>query len=198
VSDALISRFADSPDTVVRQLFARALNNKAAALAAVGRVAESLDVWDAIVACFNEAAFDETVSMALLNKAGSLEELGRGDEALAVYAQTVERFADAAHPVVRAHLVRSLIAKHHLFARLGRLDDMVATSVEFADRFEAAPELAFRREAAAGLYGLGLGLMLSGRLDEALRAYDDVVRASSMPPSPRFAKRWQPPSPARA
>jgi tetratricopeptide (TPR) repeat protein len=174
VSDACVSRFANSPDPAIREYLAGALNNKAAALPSLGRVAESIDVCDAIVAGFNE--FDRKVLNALFNKAASLEQLGHDDQALAVYAQILERFADPTDPFVRAYLVRAFIGEANLLGRLGRHDDVVTSCVKFADRFQAAPELAFRREAAASLYGAGLSLMLMGRLDEALRVYGDVVR----------------------
>ena len=87
----------------MREQVAKALFGKGFTLGTVGRNAEAIATYDALLAQFGDAwepVLREQVAMALYNKGFTLGALDRSAEEIAAYDALLAKFGDATEPLV--------------------------------------------------------------------------------------------------
>ena len=176
--DQIAARLGDSDEPEARIQVARALADKGAMLALLGRGAESIDVCDEVVASFGDAeapTLSEEVARTLVNKGITLGQLGRGEEEIVVYDEVLTRFGDAEALALLEWVARALFNKGAALGDLGRGEEELAVYDQVDARFRDAGSPALSDEVARALVSKGVRLEQLGRGEEALKVYDQVA-----------------------
>ncbi|MCY4469239.1 MAG: tetratricopeptide repeat protein [Thiotrichales bacterium] len=158
---------------------AKALFDKAYAMAANGRLPEALSAWNEVVRRLeaSNAAVDlEAMARALVNRGNTLAVLGRPDEALATWDEVVRRFGSEDRQIHYGAAARALLSKVAMLGELGRPGEALVACDDLLDRLGAInPQMALVEVAIAMvLRGHMLGDL--DRPEDALTAWDEVVQ----------------------
>jgi tetratricopeptide (TPR) repeat protein len=192
VYDQIVDRFGNATEPEIRNLVAKALNNKGFTLAIMLRLEEALEVFDQVVDRFGNATEPEIreVVAKVLNQKGYwldvLDKLtspkyvtpgavGRLEEAVGVYDQVVDRFGDATEPKLRRQVAKALIDKGRTLDALGRWEEAVGVYDQVVDRFDDTTEPDMREHVANALRHKRSALSELSRPEEAIGVYDQVV-----------------------
>lgn len=122
-----------------------------------------------------------------------LYDRGQYEDAITEFDELVRRFGDVAGPEVRVWVAKGLLAKAAALWELQRRDEIIAACVMVDTLFGRDPEPEMREQVAEAL--AGIADVLSGSLyypvindqwepEEALVAYDDVVKRYGDDPEP--------------
>ncbi|CAE6703844.1 tetratricopeptide repeat protein [Candidatus Nitrotoga fabula] len=157
----------------------KALVNKGAALAQMGRNEEAIAAYDEVVHRFGEATEEplrEQVATALMNKGKTLGKMGRDEEAIAVYDKVVRHFGEATEAPLREQVATALVNKGGTLDQMEWNNEAIAAYDEVVRRFGEATEAPLREQVATALMNKGKTLGKMGRDEEAIAVYDEVAR----------------------
>jgi tetratricopeptide (TPR) repeat protein len=124
-----------------------------------------------------DAAYNNLAEWAkyTINRGVALGSLNRSEEEMAVYDAVVARLGDAAEPVLREGVARTLFNKGVTLGNLNRSEEAIAVYDAIVARFDDAPEAVLCEQVAKALVNKGAALGRLNRSEEAVAVYDDVV-----------------------
>ena len=180
----------------VAEQVARALMDEAQTLQEMGKWSEALEVYNHVIERLGGAGAPEIerrvaneVAGALLHKIGLLLAAGRQDECIVACDAIVNRFGT--HPGIADLLliVIALFAKGMLHSNKGDSRRALDAYDQILDRIDAAGEtVALNSFVADAIHHKGLELIQLGKQDEAIVAFDEVVKLYAVSPEPRLAE----------
>jgi tetratricopeptide (TPR) repeat protein len=147
----------------------------AMALRLAGEGDESLQLWDGLVATYEESLGGDHAKtlVARSNRANLLTDMGRLDEATAAWADVAERQERSLGPYDPGTL-QTRVSRAGLLSRMGRKDDALAAFLELAETCRT--HLGDRNGVTLqALQGLGSNLRLTGRAETAVGILEQTL-----------------------
>ena len=186
-SDEVLAQDGDSPDPVAQREVTKALATKAVALGQLGRLEDSLHVWDELIfrcAGQSSAAAPLIAARAALYKARALQQDGRHHLAVQA-ADEALRWFDRAGTSSGADLTiaEALVVKTWALTASTDTAGAVNAAAQLAVRFEDRETPDLRRQVAWALQHQSWLLLHEGRVEEALAVGDRLIaRLADEPP----------------
>ena len=195
--EEMVLRFGESDDSAVQEWVAKALVTKGVAFRRLQQPNDALAACDDVIRRFGASdapALQKEVALALFDKRGDLFELSRFEDSLAASDEVVRRFGASDTPDLQITTAMALVTKETTLHALQRPDDALAACDEallalsqledslaagnkvlHLTTLELVKELVLRL-AALALVAKATAFRALQRPDDALAAYDDVVR----------------------
>ena len=177
--DALLRRFGDAEEPVLREQVARALVNKGITLGELKRRDEEIAAYDQVLLRFGESrepGLSKQVARALVNKGITLGLLDQGEAAIAAYDEVLRRFGTYQELALRESVAIALVTKGFQLGRLDRGEEEIVVYDEVLRRFGEDVEPALREQVALALFQKGLRLSTLSRGEEEIATYDALLR----------------------
>jgi tetratricopeptide (TPR) repeat protein len=189
VYDGLLSAFADESEAAFQEMIAGALFNRGNMLMELGKPDDALSTYETVVSRFGVSdirPIREKVALALYNSAKILErDTARIKESIRAYDQIGERFRASPQGYPRKIAAQALVNKGIL---LGSCEAAVQVYDEVIELFGASSEDDIREQVKKALINKGRVLMIAGRTNEALGAFEAVLAFPHM--SEASAELW--------
>ncbi|WP_460926085.1 hypothetical protein [Novispirillum itersonii] len=179
VYDEVISRFADAPETALRELLATAMVNKAVCLSESDDSTAAIDLYNDVIRRFANApepALRGPLAKAMVNKAVRLGKSGDSEAEIAVYDEVIRRFGDATEPALREQLAKAMVYKAITIGQSGDSKAEIAVYDEVIRRFGDATEPALREQLAKAMVYKAITIGQSGDSKAEIAVYDEVIR----------------------
>ena len=175
----LVQQFGGSNAPEIQVQVARALVNKATALARLGDRHQAISAIDEVLRHFGTVAATEVRGRGARSLAENADLFrGAGDqvaEQMAGYA-VGRSFTSSKTPEIQTELARAMVSKGSILAEFGDPEAAISASSEVVERFGDSPVPEVQTQVARALILKGHQLESVGDLDGARETYDKLVK----------------------
>ncbi len=174
--EKVVRRYGGNEDLGVVKCVVSAMVGKVGVLSETDRQDEVVALCDEVMQRFGESeesSLNVGVARCLINKAVALSALGRSDEAAAAYDEVVERYGERHESSLCAWVAAALMGKGLM---MPDPDTALHAYQGVLDRYGEKSDPSLDYWIALALVHKGLAMSAARRREEALAAYDEVVR----------------------